>query len=128
MKALRLLQVAVLGLGAAALTGVGTAAAGQPGSAWTGKVTATRSYLDANGNSHTVARRHITLRVSTTSNLRGRQEINVSWSGAHPTGGTFADVNSGDAANEEYPFVLLECRGVDSAAAANRLRPATCWT
>ena len=38
----------------------------------------------------------------------------MSWSGAHPTGGIVADQNSIDAQHEEYPFVLLECRGVDS--------------
>src|SRR5581483_9328746 len=91
--------------------------------------TATRTYLDADGTSHTVDTRHVTLTVSRTTNLRGRQEVNVSWTGAHPTGGVVADVNSADGAGEEYPFVLLECRGVDSArAGADRLSPETCWT
>ena len=35
----------------------------------------------------------------------------MSWSGAHPTGGIVADQNSAAAQDEEYPFVLLECRG-----------------
>ena len=67
---------------------------------------------------------------SQTTNLQGRQEIDVSWSGAHPTGGIVADQNSVDAQDEEYPFVLLECRGVDSTAspAADQLSPETCWT
>jgi hypothetical protein len=62
--------------------------------------------------------------------LRGRQEIKVSWSGAHPTGGIVADQNSIGAQQEEYPFVLLECRGIDSTTvkASEQLSPETCWT
>ena len=64
---------------------------------------------------------------SDTTDLHGRQEISVSWSGAHPTGGIVADQNSDDAQQEEYPFVLLECRGDDI-----RRRPGEprrrCWT
>ena len=68
--------------------------------------------------------------VSDTDSLRDRQAVNVTWSGAHPTGGIFADVNSGAAAQEEYPVVLLQCRGVDSdtAPADQRLSQQTCWT
>lgn len=77
-----------------------------------------------------VDRRTVTLSVNDTTNLRGRQEIQVSWSGAHPTGGIVADENSIDAQQEEYPMVLLECRGIDSptAKASERLSPETCWT
>jgi hypothetical protein len=91
--------------------------------------TITRDNLD-NGKNHVVDKRTVTLHVSNTSDLRGRQEITVSWSGAHPTGGIIADQNSIDAQHEEYPFVLLECRGVDSTKvkAADRLSPQTCWT
>ena len=54
----------------------------------------------------------------------------MTWSGAHPTGGILADQNSGDAKQEEYPMVLLECRGVDSTKvpASQRLSQKTCWT
>ncbi len=53
----------------------------------------------------------------------------MSWSGAHPTGGVVADQNSDNAQHEEYPFVLLECRG-DAAAnsGADQITPQTCWT
>jgi hypothetical protein len=130
VKLVRVGQVVALGASCLVFNGVGRAADAQPApSGWTGTVTATRSYLGADGKPRTVDTRHVALSVSATSNLRGRQEITVSWSGAHPTGGTVADINSGDGANEEYPFVLLECRGVDSpSAGSNRLRPETCWT
>jgi hypothetical protein len=91
--------------------------------------TITRDNLDS-GKNNVVDKRTVTLHVSNTSNLRGRQEIRVTWSGAHPTGGIIADQNSIDAQEEEYPFVLLECRGVDSTKVkvADRLSPETCWT
>ncbi|MDT4915047.1 MAG: hypothetical protein QOC66_4175, partial [Pseudonocardiales bacterium] len=94
------------------------------------RVIATRTFLDANGHAQTVATNKITMTVSQTANLRGRQEITVKWSGARPTGGAVADVNSSDGASEEYPFVLLECRGTDSTAVpkSQRLSPQTCWT
>ena len=82
------------------------------------------------GVDQVVDSRTVTLDVSQTTNLKGRQEIAVSWSGAHPTGGIVADQNSADAQSEEYPFVLLECRGLDSTSlpAADQLSPETCWT
>lgn len=84
--------------------------------------TVTRTDL-VNGQSVTVDSNDITLNVSQTQNLRGRQEITVSWSGAHQTNGIVADQNSYEAADEEYPFVLLECRGT-----AAQVSPETCWT
>ncbi len=82
------------------------------------------------GHDQTVETRNFSLNVGQTQNLRGFQEIDVSWSGAHPTGGIIADQNSGDAMQEEYPVVLLECSGVDSASGASNgtLDPTTCWT
>ena len=46
------------------------------------------------------------------------------------TGGVVADPNSNAARVQEYPFVLIECRGIDSATApaAQRMSPETCWT
>ena len=41
--------------------------------------------------------------------------------GAHPTGGIVANQTSIEAQQEEYPFVLLECRGVDSALRRQRI-------
>ncbi len=98
-------------------------------SAVTKTVSVSRSFL-VNGNETVVDQRNVTLHVSSTTNLRGRQEVQVSWSGAHPTGGIIADQNSNLADQEEYPMVLLECRGVDSTSAAPsaQISPQTCWT
>ncbi len=92
--------------------------------------TLTRSHLNADGTETVADRRTVTLRVEQTKLLHSRQPIRVSWTGAHPTGGIVADASSSVARLQEYPFVLLECRGVDSAAVAvaRRLTPQTCWT
>ncbi|HTY72720.1 MAG TPA: hypothetical protein VMI11_09900 [Actinomycetes bacterium] len=74
--------------------------------------------------------RSVTVHVDDTEQLRDRQTINVSWSGAHPTGGLVGDQNSALAAQQEYPVVVMECRGIDSTSvpASKRLSPQTCWT
>jgi hypothetical protein len=83
-----------------------------------------------NGADEVVETKHVTVNVGQTSGLRDRQEIGVSWTGAHPSGGTLPDPNAGNAAQQEYPVVLLECRGTDSSSvpAAQQLNPTTCWT
>jgi ABC-type phosphate transport system substrate-binding protein len=113
-------------LGASASHAAGN---GAHGKSFTKTETITRDDLD-NGKNHVVDRRTVTLQGNDTTDLRGRQEIGVSWSGAHPTGGIVADQNSIDAQQEEYPFVLLECRGIDSTKVkpADRLSQKTCWT
>lgn len=89
----------------------------------------TRTHLVA-GQDQVVDQRTFTAQVSTLTGLRDRQEIDVSWSGAHPTGGLIGDQNSAAAAEQEYPVVVMECRGVDSpsAPAASRVSPSSCWT
>ena len=100
-----------------------------PGSAVTMTSTVTREFLTS-GVETVVDQRSVTLSVSQTRDLRGRQEIHVSWSGAHPTGGIVADQNSILADQEEYPMVLLECRGTTATASSpvDDLSPETCWT
>lgn len=101
-----------------------------PSSAVEKSKTVTRK--DLHGGSETVVdSRKVTVNVDTTGGLRDRQGIKVTWRGAHPTGGVVPDPNSATAATQqEYPVVLLQCRGVDSkkAAPAKRLSPETCWT
>ena len=91
--------------------------------------TITRNHL-VNGADQVVDTRNFGVSVEQTTQLRERQEIKVSWTGAHPTGGLVPDLNSELAAEQEYPVVLMECRGIDSASApANQqLSPSTCWT
>nr|WP_284288616.1 hypothetical protein [Angustibacter aerolatus] len=91
--------------------------------------TLTREHL-RDGDDVRVDRRTVTVKVDQTANLRSRQPITVAWSGAHPTGAVVPDQNSPSAAQQEYPVVVLECRGVDSTSvpASQRLRPENCWT
>ncbi|WP_244931304.1 hypothetical protein [Nocardioides sp. W7] len=102
------------------------------GSAVTKTVTATRAFIDQDGTRTEVSRKEVTLSVSETAHLRGRQEIHVSWSGAVPTGGVVGDPNASEGRNQEYPFVLLQCRGLDITGTVpqgqDRLTPETCWT
>lgn len=92
-------------------------------------VSVTRTFLAA-GKDVPVDTRTVSLHVARTTGLRDRDGITVSWTGAHPTGGYYGDIHSADAAKEEYPMVLLQCRGVDSPTAppAQRLSPETCFT
>jgi len=92
--------------------------------------TVTRQFLNPDGSETVVDTRHFSVNVDTISDLRGRQQITVAWSGAHPTGGLVADPNSAAASRQEYPVVLMECRGIDSPAApaGQRVDPSTCWT
>jgi len=83
-----------------------------------------------NGQNVVVDKRTVTLSVNVTKNLINRQEIGVSWSGAHPTGGIGANPNNPVAEYQEYPMVLLECHGNPSpkAPAAQQIQPQDCYT
>ncbi len=115
--------------GAATSPKVRKAAIPAAASAVSKTVTVTRVHL-VNGADQVADTRNVTVSVDVTTNLRNRQPVNVSWSGAHPTGGFVTDPNSLLAASLEYPVVIMECRGIDSAsvAAAKRIDPSTCWT
>ncbi len=133
----RTLASLCLALAAACVWGAGSVAgashAPRTGALASSAVTTTasveREFL-TNGVETVVDQRSVTLTVSQTRDLRGRQEIRVNWSGAHPTGGIVADQNSILAEQEEYPMVLLECRGVNATASSpvDALSPQTCWT
>jgi hypothetical protein len=130
-----ILSTAVLGLAvvmSSAAAGFPTASGAAPTSGLSPVTTTkvvTRTLTTAAGTK-VIDKRTVTLHVAQTVGLRDRQEVDVSWSGAHPTGGVIANQNSSTALQEEYPFVLLECRGVDSThvPAKKRLSPQTCWT
>jgi hypothetical protein len=130
MRARKLVGVGLVGLvSLVALVvspGIGSSAA-QPkdASAFSKTETIARTFWSG-GQSTTVDQRTVSLSVSQTANLQGRQEIAVSWTGAHPTGGIVANPNSIAGQNEEYPMVLLECRG--SGTGPNQATPETCWT
>lgn len=74
--------------------------------------------------------RQFTLEVDHTLNLRGRERVHISWSGAHPSGARAADPYGENGLNQEYPVVIMQCRGIDDSSlpAAQQLKPETCWT
>lgn len=124
--------IAVLGLvlansgGPLASTGASATtsqAAGQASGAVTKTETVRRTFVQQDKTKKVVAANHVSLTVDQTKDLKSLQLIHVSWSGAHPTGGLVADQNSDLAQNEEYPFVLMECRGTRAT-----VTPETCWT
>ena len=122
-----LLALGVVAGGLAVLQGVEGTASADAQWAVTKSVDAKRVFYDEDGQVDTAATttNHVTVKVSTVTSLRGRQEVTVAWSGAHPTGGVVQDATSEVAKEQEYPVVVLQCRGVD----ANRtLSPETCWT
>jgi hypothetical protein len=99
--------------------------------AFTSHQVITRDHVNADGSVGVVDTRNFSVAVDRDTGLRGNQQLNVSWSGAHPTGGIVGDESSSRAAGfEEYPVVLMECRGIDSANAPSgeQLSPKTCWT
>ncbi|MFZ2056691.1 MAG: hypothetical protein WAV54_04720 [Acidimicrobiales bacterium] len=101
------------------------------GASFTATETLCRTFFDKG----VVERRSFSVTVSDTTDLRNNQVITVSWSGAHPTGGIISTEQFASlpgvtsAADQEYPVVLMECRGIDSpdVPAAKRLTQETCW-
>lgn len=118
----------LLAAGLGAMSTSAAAPSGAPG-AFSATEALTRTHL-VNGADQVADRRAFGLTVSQTQRLRDRQEIDVSWTGAHPTGGVVGDHNSAGAAEQEYPVMLVECRGVDSLAVpvAQRISQRTCFT
>ncbi|MCL2091216.1 MAG: hypothetical protein FWH11_08355 [Micrococcales bacterium] len=91
--------------------------------------TVTREIMAEDGTV-TVDERTVTVSADVTEDLRGRQVMTIRWSGARPSSGILGSITSLDAwTATEYPVVVLQCRGDDSASEpAARIRPETCWT
>ena len=71
-----------------------------------------------------------TVHADKTRDLRGRERISISWSGAVPSAGRAGNPYGENGLNQEYPVVVLQCRGTDdpSLPAPKRISPETCWT
>ncbi|HVS68652.1 MAG TPA: hypothetical protein VHE56_08885 [Mycobacteriales bacterium] len=75
----------------------------------------------------------IHLQVNKHTNLQDHERIKVTWSGAHPTAGRAINPYGETGLEQEYPVLLMECRGVDpkndaGTAARQTVSPDTCWT
>lgn len=85
----------------------------------------------ASGGGRTVVdERTVTVNANQTRELRGRERIRLTWSGAHPSGGRAANPYGETGMAQEYPVVIMQCRGLDdpSLPAAKQVAPETCWT
>ncbi|WP_418059998.1 hypothetical protein [Pimelobacter simplex] len=93
--------------------------------------TVDRTFVDdAQGTPVTRGSYDFTVSADHTTDLRGRERVNVSWTGAPPSGGRASNPFGENGMFQEYPVVVMQCRGTDdpSLPAAKRLRPETCWT
>ena len=98
--------------------------------AFTQTKTLQRTFINADGTTYGFPERTMTVTADETTDLRGRQRILIEWSGAQPSGGRGVNPFGENGLNQEYPVVIMQCRGVDDprAPAAKQLRPETCWT
>jgi hypothetical protein len=74
--------------------------------------------------------RDVTVTANRTTELRGRERIEIDWTGAHPSGGRAANPYGELGMLQEYPVVIMQCRGLDdpSLPADQQISPETCWT
>jgi hypothetical protein len=75
----------------------------------------------------------IHLSVNKHTNLQDHERIQVTWSGAHPTAGRALNPFGETGLEQEYPVMLMQCRGTDpkddpGVSAAQAVSPDTCWT
>ncbi|WGY00825.1 hypothetical protein QI633_20080 [Nocardioides sp. QY071] len=135
-------RLALVGLvvAASAATGVtAPAAADRPqpvtpraagaGDAWSSTQAMERELVAADGSSTEISDPNtgkpwqVTVSADHTRNLRGRERVGITWSGAQPSGGRANDPFGPGGMNQEYPVVVLQCRGTGA-----EVRPETCWT
>ncbi len=90
----------------------------------------TRVFDNVDGTTYEFPTNTVTVNASETQNLRGRQRITISWTGAQPSGGRASNPYGEKGLQQEYPVVILQCRGRDDASlpVEQQLRPETCWT
>ncbi|RYC05709.1 hypothetical protein [Nocardioides zhouii] len=125
--------VVALALGLPAVAGLGSAATAAPDDAAAPAYSQTK-HLDrtitVQGQEIEIDSRDMTVTVDRTTELRGRERVNIAWTGAHPTGGRASNPFGEQGLQQEYPVVILQCRGVDDASLPvdQQLSPETCWT
>ncbi|MGC4110277.1 MAG: hypothetical protein QM747_07600 [Nocardioides sp.] len=104
------------------------------GDSWSATEPLQRSFYDASGP--TTTSNCIRLSVDKHTDLQDHERITVTWSGAHVTGGRSLNPYGETGLPQEYPVVLMECRGLDPKDYASgnvpknaeAVSPDTCWT
>ena len=96
---------------------------------WTATRELTRHFYAKDGSPRTDTRT-VTVTADKHTDLQARERVHIAWSGAHPTGGRAANPFGVGGLSQEYPVLIMECRGLDdpSLPAAQQVRPDTCWT
>lgn len=91
--------------------------------------TLARVHVGPDGADQPVDERTVTVNVDHTSNLQGRERVKVTWSGARPTAGRYSDPYGVNGIYQEYPVLILQCRGLENPGAGQeQLSRETCWT
>ncbi|MDX6371368.1 MAG: hypothetical protein QOD98_356 [Nocardioidaceae bacterium] len=100
------------------------------GSAFSLTKTLARTFVNDDGSTYEFPANTVTVNASQTRDLRGRQRLLVSWTGAQPSGGRAANPYGENGLQQEYPVVIMQCRGADdpSLPIEKQVRPETCWT
>ena len=94
--------------------------------AWSETKTVARTVVEADGTTHSYPFTDpfdVTVNVDHTQNLRGRERVEITWKGAQPSGGRASNPYGVNGLNQEYPVVILQCRGTGA-----EVTPETCWT
>ena len=104
------------------------------GDTWSATEPLRRTFHDAGGATSTS--NCFRLSVDKHSDMQDHERITVTWSGAHVTNGRSLQPYGESGLPQEYPVVLMECRGVDPKdfstgtvpSGHEAVSPETCWT
>lgn len=106
-----------------------TVAAAPDGDAWSRTQSMERELVASDGTPTEISDPstgkpwQVSVTADHTRNLRGRERVGISWTGAQPSGGRANDPFGPGGMNQEYPVVILQCRGT-----GDEVKPETCWT
>lgn len=94
------------------------------GDGWTSPTrTVSRTYYPGGSATPFTESNDVTVSVNKHTDLQSRERIQVSWSGARPTGGLQGNLLGAAGMNQEFPVLVMQCRGT-----AATVSPETCWT
>ncbi|MEO5853061.1 MAG: hypothetical protein ABIQ15_11160 [Nocardioides sp.] len=125
-----LLAVSMTTLAGAAPAETGNAPGGVDKDGYSATRALTRVFTNPDGSTYEFPPNTVTVTADHTQDLRGRQRITIGWSGAQPSAGRASNPYGENGLQQEYPVVILQCRGTDDPAlpVAEQLSPSTCWT
>jgi hypothetical protein len=100
-----------------------------PDDSWTETKSLRRDYFDTSGQPASDTRT-VTVTADRHTDLQSRERIHITWKGAHPTGGRANNPFGVNGLQQEYPVMIMECRGLDDPTlpADQQLSRDTCWT